>query len=203
MNQILKYIIISILTLNSIFLVGQKEAIELFEKNEKTRESRPKPVKSNSENSFENLVEDMDEIPGLFKMYWDKDKDEVFLEIQQNQLDKVYFCDVTRSSGDAFMFDSGAMLQSFPFIFKKVGNRIQFIHKNVYFRAEPDAAISKAIENSFSHSIIGSASIKGDPHPKNGAILINARDLFIQDIPKVGLISGYFKRKYNSFRRFE
>jgi len=201
MNQILKYIIIGILTLNSVFLIGQKDVIESIEKDIERRKPKLNHSKSPSNNSYEDIVKDMDEIPGLFKMYWDKDKDKVYLEIQQNQLDKVFFCDVTRSSGDAFMFDSGAMLQSFPFIFKKVGSRIQFIHQNVYFRAEPDAAISKAIDNSFSHSIIGSASIEGDPHPKNGALLIDAKDIFIQDIPKVGIISGYFKRKYNLDKR--
>ena len=202
MKQFSKNFILGFLLLYNILLFGQKSE-QLDDKkvvalNKKEQDKRTTTQSfSKKPNSFEDLVKDMKEIPGLFTMYWEEEKDKVFLQIKQNQLDQVFFCDVTRNSGDAFMFDSGAMLQSFPFIFKKIGNRIQFIHKNVYFRAEPDAAISRAVDNSFSNSIIGSATIKGEPHSKTGAILIDARDVFIQDIPKVSIITGYFKRKYN------
>ena len=195
MNRILTKLLIIFYVTNNLFLIAQKEPIEIREPGKKS--SLGNFSSKSKSQSFEDLVKDMDVIPGLFTMYWDEDKDKVYLKIKQNQLDKVYFCDVTRNSGDAFMFDSGAMLQSFPFVFKKVGDRIQFIHKNVMFRAEPDAAISRAVDNSFSHSIIGSASIEGQPHEKDGSILINAKNIFIQDIPRVSLISGYYKRKYN------
>ena len=195
MNRILTKLLLILFIFNNLLLIAQKEPIEIRDKDIKI------PIGKQSSKgkgkAFDDIVSGMDEIPGLFTMYWDEDKDKVYLKIKQNQLDKVYFCDVTRSSGDAFMFDSGAMLQSFPFVFKKVGNRIQFIHKNVMFRAEPDAAISRAVDNSFSHSIIGSAAIEGQPHQKDGSLLIDAKNIFIQDIPRVSLISGYYKRKYN------
>lgn len=197
MNRILGKLIIFLLMLNNLALIAQKEHFDVKDKDTKLHKGKTGSHLKSSGKSFEDIVRDMREIHGLFTMYWDEDKDKVFLKIKQNQLDKVYFCDVTRNSGDAFMFDSGSMLQSFPFVFKKVGDRIQFIHKNVKFRAEPDAAISKAVNNSFSHSIIGSATIEGKPHEKDGSILIDASDIFIQDIPRVSLISGYYKRKYN------
>ena len=50
-------------------------------------------------------------------MYWDEDKNKVYMKIKQDQLNKVYFCDVTRNSGDAFLFDSGAMLQKLRIYF--------------------------------------------------------------------------------------
>ena len=195
MNRILTKLLLIIFALNSVVLFAQKEIIEFKDKD--VKHQKGKLLSKGKGNSFDDLVKDMKKFPGLFTMYWDEDRDKVFLKIKQNQLDKIFFCDVTRNSGDAFMFDSGAMLQSFPFIFKKVGDRIQFIHKNVRFRAEPDAAISRAVENSFSHSIIGSASIAGKPHEKDGSLLIDASNIFIQDIPRVSLISGYYKRKYN------
>ncbi|MAJ45076.1 MAG: hypothetical protein CMF96_10085 [Candidatus Marinimicrobia bacterium] len=193
MNRILRSLLLALIIFNNLLLIAQKESIEIRDK------SNPivKKTSKGTGKSFYDIVKGMDEINGLFTMFWDKDKDKVYLKIKQTQLDKVYFCDVTRSSGDAFMFDSGAMLQSFPFIFKKVGDRIQFIHKNVMFRAEPDAAISRAIDNSFSHSIIGSAPIVGLPNEKDGSILIDAKNIFIQDIPRVSLVSGYYQRKFN------
>ena len=195
MHLVLKKIFITLLIMNNLVLVGQKELIQIKEKDFKVS-SKKQSTKSKGP-SFLDLVETMEEIPGLFTMYWDEDKNKVYMKIKQDQLNKVYFCDVTRNSGDAFLFDSGAMLQSFPFIFKKVGDRIQFIHKNVMFRAEPDAAISRAVDNSFSNSIVGSASIESQPSKKDGSLLIDAKNLFIQDIPRVSLISGYYKRKYN------
>tara|TARA_B100001029_G_C15063775_1_gene461304 strand:- start:3399 stop:6053 length:2655 start_codon:yes stop_codon:yes gene_type:complete len=195
MNRILIKLLFTLFLLNNLLLIAQKEAAGIREKDIKLPTA--KQITKGKGQSFDDIVKGMAEIPGLFTMYWNQDKDKVYLKIKQNQLDKVYFCDVTRNSGDAFMFDSGAMLQSFPFIFKKVGDRIQFIHKNVMFRAEPDAAIRRAVDNSFSHSIIGSAAIEGRPNNKDGSILIDAKHIFIQDIPRVSLISGYYKRKYN------
>ena len=103
MNRILKYLILYIFVINNIFLYAQKEAIELKGKNADL--PRPKFLKAEKEKSFEDLIKDMEKYPGLFTIYWNKDKDKVYLQIEQSQLDKIFFCDVTRSSGDAYMFE--------------------------------------------------------------------------------------------------
>jgi hypothetical protein len=74
------------------------------------------------------------------------------------------------------------MLQRFPFVFKRVGKKVLFIHKNVYFRAEKGTAISRAVARGVSDSIVGSATIDSEPHPQRGSILVDPSGLFIQDV---------------------
>jgi hypothetical protein len=142
------------------------------------KDEAPKP---GEDKPFADVIKDFKEIPGLFTLYWKQDENKVLLEIKPEQLDKIYVCAVTREAGDGRYFDSGSMLDDFPFIFHKVGKKIQFLHKNVYFRADSGSPISRAIESGVTSSLIGSAKIESAPHPDRKSLLIDPTTLFIQD----------------------
>ena len=114
-----------------------------------------------------------------------------------SQLKEVYLCNMTRQSGDGMMFDSGSMLDEFPFYFNKVGQRIQLINKNISFRSDNDMPGKRAVEQSFSNSVFSSSKIIGKPHTETGAYLINLRELFIKDFNDVGYVTGERKMKYS------
>ena len=61
----------------------------------------------------------------------------------------------------------------------------------MYYRAEPDAAIHRAVDRGLSDSILGVGSIEGQPHPETGAVLVDPSDFFVQDIASV---SSFFSR---------
>ena len=144
---------------------------------------------------FDEVVEDFDKIEGLFDLYRDEAENKVYLAIRPEQLDKIYLGNVTRTQGDGFFFDSASLVHpwgrgwgTFPFVFEKVGKKIFFKHKNVYFRADEDAAIHHAVDRGVSDSILGTAAIEGEPHPETGAVLVDPTSLFVQDIALVGFI---------------
>ena len=89
MNRILTKLLLILFIFNNLLLIAQKEPIEIRDKDIKI------PIGKQSSKgkgkAFDDIVSGMDEIPGLFTMYWDEDKDKVYLKIKQNQLDKVYF----------------------------------------------------------------------------------------------------------------
>ena len=94
---------------------------------------------------FDEVVEDFDKIEGLFDLYRDEEENKVYLAIRPEQLDQIYLCSLTRTQGDGFFFDSASLIQpggrgwgTFPFVFEKVGKKVFFKHKNVYFRADED-----------------------------------------------------------------
>jgi hypothetical protein len=142
------------------------------------KEEAPKP---GEDKPFADVIKDFKEIPGLFTLYWKQEENKVLLEIKPEQLDKIYVCAVTREAGDGRYFDSGSILDDFPFLFHKVGKRIQFLHKNVYFRADSGLPLSRAIETGVTSSLIGSAKIESAPHPERKSILIDPSPLFLQD----------------------
>ena len=88
------------------------------------------------------------------------------------------------------------MMYRFPFAFERVGKKIFLVHKNVYVRADPDAAIHRAVDGGLSDSIVGTAGVEGQPHPERGSILVNPEGFFIQDIGQVGYIFGEFIKDF-------
>ena len=142
---------------------------------EKSKNKKPKEPK------FEELIEDFTRIEGLFTIYSNEKEGKVYLEISQDQFGTLYLCNITRQSGDGSLFDSGAMLDEFPFFIKQVGKKIQFIRKNVKFRASKNAAINRAVEQDFPNSLWASAKIASQPHEERGSILIDATEIFMQD----------------------
>ena len=144
--------------------------------------------KKNEDKPFEDVVEDFDVIEGLFNFYIDQDEGKTYLEIKPAQLDKIFLCSITREAGDGFYFDSGAMMNEYPFIFRRIGKKVQMVHKNVYFRADKNAAISRALGRGLSDSLIGAAKIEAAPHPDRGSLLVDPSSFFIQDVGRVGYI---------------
>jgi len=131
--------------------------------------------------TFAEAVEGYERNEGLFTLYFKEDENKCLLEIKPPQLDEVFLCNVTLEAGDGYFFDSGAMLDNFPFIFKRIGKKVQFIHKNVSYRADPSSPLARAVARGVSDSIIASSEIVSEPHPETGAILVDAGPLFIRD----------------------
>ncbi len=160
---------------------------EELAKEEKAKEADKKDEKDKmDEKPFEEVVEDFEVIEGLFTLYRKEDEAKVLMEVRPEQLGEVFLCSITREAADGAYFDSASMLWHFPFVFKRVGKKVLFIHKNVYFRADGDTAIHRAIARGVSDSIMGSGKIAAAPHPERGSLLLEASELFIQDIAMVG-----------------
>ncbi len=164
---------------------AEKKAEAVEKKKEKKKPGKP----------FDELVEDYEVIEGLFTFYRNADEGKVYMEIKPEQFEKLYLCAITREAGDGYYFDSSSMMGDFPFILKRVGMNVQFIHKNVYFRADEEAALSRAVKRGLPNSIVGNAKIESQPHPERGSLLINPASLFVQDVGQVGYIFNEFIKK--------
>lgn len=168
----------------------RQEAKDAAAKKEDNKEKEKEEKEDKKEKPFDEVVKEYKVIKGLFALYQKEDEGKVFLEIKPDQFDKIFLCSVTRQAGDGYYFDSASMMGRFPFIFKRVGKKVLFIHKNVYFRAEKDAAIHRAVARGVSDSIMGSAKIESQPHPERGSILVDPSGFFIQDI---AMVSYFFE----------
>ena len=129
--------------------------------------------KKKEEKTFKDAVEGFKIIEGLFTLYQKEGEGKVLLEIKPDQFDTIFLCSITREAADGYYFDSAAMLDAFPFVFKRVGKKIQFIHKNVYFRTDNDAAAKAAVNRGVSDSVLGAATIVSEPHPERKSLLVD------------------------------
>ena len=143
---------------------------------------------------YEDLIKDFVHVEGLFDFYWDKNKNKSYLSIMPEQLASIYLLNITRQSGDAYYYGGPSMLDEYPFQFNQVGDNIQLIHVNILFRADSNKAISRAVENDFSNSIIATSPILSLANDSTGAILVDANKLFVRD---VGYISQRASGRYS------
>ena len=178
----------------------------LRRKDEEEKEDEEDEEDEDKDPKFAKVIKDFDKVEGLFDLYRDPEENKVFLAIRPDQFDQIYLCSITRTQGDGYFFDSASLVSigrgwgTFPFVFQRVGKKVFFAHKNVYYRAEPDAAIHRAVDRGLSDSILGVGSIEGQPHPETGAVLVDPNDFFVQDIALVSsFFSEYLKKGSYSF----
>ena len=184
--------------------------IDFLKKKKSKEQVQPKTVKLPKSNlpAYEDKIKNLEYFPGLFDFYWDKNQNKLYISIKPNQFGEIFLANLTRQSGDAYYYDSSNLMGEYPFTFNKVANVIQFVHVNVLFRADESKAISKAVENDFSNSVVASSSQISLASIESGAILVDANKLFLRDIGNISQhrngrykfdIGNSYYNKINSF----
>ncbi len=147
------------------------------------------PKSKSAKKPFKEVIKNFKAIEGLFTIYWKESTNKAYLSLTPQQLEKIYLAGITRQSGDALYLDGSSMLNEYPFLFKKVGERIQYVNANVLFRADESSPFRKSVERHKSHSILSSTKIESAPHPETGAILVDLGILFIYDMERITMRS--------------
>ncbi len=134
---------------------------------------------------FAEVVKDAQVIKGLFTFYQTDEK--VLLEIQLEQLDKMYMLSLTCESGlGEAGFYAADMCGEAPIVFHKQGKNVQMIAKNTRFVAQDNSPMARAVAHSFSDSILGSAKLESLPHPERKSLLIDLGGILLTDVPMMG-----------------
>jgi hypothetical protein len=201
MNQKIVYAVAVFIVLLFVQpVIGQvvSEVTVTAEDSSKTDTTVKKDKKKKAKGTpFEEVIEDCRKIEGLFTFYWNDEENKVYMAILPGQFDKLYLMNISRDGGDGYLFDGGAMLQEFPFFLKKVGKTVQIVEKNTRFRADQSAAIRRALERDIPNSLWHSVKITGESHPQTGAVLVDASELFINDVADVSSQSAQLKLGYS------
>ena len=121
--------------------------------------------KPDKEKTFEETIKGAKVSKGLFTLYQTDEK--VLLEIQPNQLDRMYILSLTCESGlGEGGFYGAEMCGQTPVTFHKEGKTIQLVAKNTRFVAKEDLPIERVVKRSFSDSILGSGRLASLPQPE-------------------------------------
>ena len=155
---------------------------EKTSKQKKSEKIKPSPKKKDNKKAFDEIIKGYKKSSGLFPVYYSSENGKAYLEISEKQLNKLFLIGFTRQGGDLFYFDGGSMLYRLPFMFKRVGEKIQLVNKNLKFRADEDEPFSRTVKKQPSNSIFSVSKIVSKPHPETGNILVDATSLFITDI---------------------
>ncbi len=134
---------------------------------------------------FREVVKGAKEVRGFFTV-WRRD-DRAWIEIKPDQMDKPFYFASERTTGLGERGVMAGLMDDRQIVhFHKVNGHIELIAENWRFRARPGTPTERAVQSSFSDSLLASAPISSQPSPDDKAILIDANALLLNDIPAAG-----------------
>jgi len=145
---------------------------------------------------FRDVVKDAKETEGFFNVW--REGDRAWIEIRPDQFNQPFLFTTVRTKGvGERMVIAGLMGAEHLVYFKRVNGHVQLIAKNVRFRARPGTPTARAVEDSFSDSLLASAPIASQPSGDDQAILVEANALLLNDIPGAStMLEGAFHIPY-------
>ena len=159
---------------------------------------------------FATVVREARRIEGPLTL-WQKD-DKVWIELLPSQLGKPFFLSPKIKSGIGEAFVLGGLM-AYPVNgaggpqvveFVRVHNTIRMQARNTDVTAKTGTPEARAVENAYSHSLLGAAPVASLPHPDRKSVLVEANALFLNDLLGVGMMlqrglrQGYSLDRSNS-----
>ena len=130
---------------------------------------------------FSKVTENSKSYDGYFKLY--QKKENLYCEIQPSQLNQPFLCmiSVARGLGSGFLL-SGMTLEEWMLVWRRVGDNVHLVRKNVRFRAKKGTPIAQAVDLGHNDSVLFSLKIESI-HPQRKSLLVNISPVFVSDLP--------------------
>jgi hypothetical protein len=134
---------------------------------------------------FNTVVKGAKEYEGLFKLYQKEDR--VYMEIMPHQFNKPVLCPVAVARGAGIGGLTLNFDEQWVLLFKHVGDKVHLIRRNVHFKAKAGSPVARAVETTYTDSVLLAIRIVSINMMKNQAVLINLNDIFMSDFAQLGL----------------
>jgi hypothetical protein len=134
--------------------------------------------------NFERVVKGSKEFDGLFKLHQKDDR--LYAEIRPDQFDRPFLLPIAIARGAGMGGYTLNNDEQWVLLFKRVGDKVQLIRRNVRFTARAGSPAARAVETTYSDSILMALRIVSI-NPQRQSVLINFNDIFMTDFARVGL----------------
>ena len=164
---------------------GDKGDKEQKEENKNDKKGEKKDKEDDDKNgkikSLDEVTESCQKIDGLFTIYQDTVKGDLYLQVEKEKLGNefIYFGYAENGVPSLDLF-RGAYRANMVFRVKRYFNRLEFIVPNNNFYYNPESALSNASDANISDAVIFSGEIKGMSSQKD-TFLIEANELFMEE----------------------
>lgn len=129
---------------------------------------------------FDAVIRGATEKPGFFPLYQREEK--VWIELKPEHFNTPFYLSINRTRGLGEKFVYPFMMRGYVVEFRKVGGLVQMIAKNPRYTAKEGTPIAIAAQQSFTDSLLGSATVASQAHPERKSVLVEANPLFLADI---------------------
>jgi len=138
----------------------------------------------NNFRDFNEVTRQAEKTEGLFTLY--KTGDHLYAEIRPDQFNQPLLTPVTIARG---MAQAGMPVgdDDRVLIFRRVGDRIQIVQRNIHYKAPAGTPIEKAVKQNFTDSVLMALPIVTLNPMRGGAVLIDLSDVFMTDFAEIGM----------------
>jgi hypothetical protein len=135
---------------------------------------------------------------GLFRLHQKDDK--LYAEIKPEQLNKPFLCPIAIARGMGMGGYTLNFGEQWVLVFKRVGDKVHLIRRNVHYQAKPGSPLAKAVETTYTDSVLMSLRIVSI-NPMFQSLLINLNDIFMTDFAQLGI--GYFDSSRSTWEKIK
>ena len=132
---------------------------------------------------FNLLTKDSKKYEGFITLH--EKEQHLYAEIKPNQLDQPILAPMVIARGTAsagFPLNFG---DEWVLVFRRMGDNLQLIRKNIHFTAPAGTPLEKAVKQNYTDSILMALPILSI-NPAGGALVIDFADIFLTDFAQVG-----------------
>ena len=139
------------------------------------------PSKKGAKDKYEEKIKGAEKMEGLFTLYRDKDKGNLYLEITEDQLNKEYihFSYIENGVTDAGFF-RGNFRGSKVFKIQKYYERIEFVQENTRYYFDQESALAKSSDANVNNPVLVSEAIVATSKDST-KFLIDADKIFLSE----------------------
>ncbi|MDP7254408.1 MAG: zinc-dependent metalloprotease, partial [Planctomycetota bacterium] len=129
------------------------------------------------------------QMPGLFSLFFKADEQKLLMEIKPEQFNKEILFPIAIARGVGDMLIGGDTLNfgnQWVLSFRRVGNNVHVIRKNMLFRANAGTPQADAVKVSYTDSVIAAVPVRSESG-KPAKVLIDLGDLLMGDLAGMGV----------------
>src|SRR6266481_2086016 len=145
---------------------------------------------------FNKTVQGAKVYEGLFRLHQKDDK--VYMELSPNHLNKPLLCPIAIARGAGMGGYTLNFDEQWVLVFKRVGDKVHLIRRNVRYQAKPGSPVAKAVETTYTDSVLLGLRIVSIT-PMFQSLLINFNDIFMTDFAQLGM--GFFDSGRSSWHK--
>lgn len=150
-----------------------------------TKSAKPAPEPEKKYKDFAEVTKGAEKFDGLFTLH--KKDEHLYAEIKPNQFNTPLIVPIMLSRGLGMAGNPMNFGDEWVILFKKAGDRVQLIRRNVKFKAPAGTPLDKAVHQNYTDSIIQAVPIVSVNPAGGNSTLIDFSDIFLGDFAQLGM----------------
>jgi hypothetical protein len=132
---------------------------------------------------FNDVTKGSEKIDGLFTLH--RKDEHLYAEIKPNQFDQPLLAPINIARGMAMAGQPLNFGDQWVLIFKRAGDKVQLIRRNVHYKAPAGSAVEKAVKQNYIDSVVLALPIVSINQANNNAVVIDLADIFLTDFAQL------------------